>query len=235
MVEALKMCQIIPFTETTGEPMKKSLLISILATILVTACAAQPAQPTLSAEDQNAIAVAVAMTTIAENSVAVENAPVTVAEAPAIPTEPVVMVSVDNPTAMPNVTDGLALQTTPESVVDPCDKILKTSEAGPLTNVRFKNKTGGQVSLGVFLWKENAYGQCGYVVGNPISIAKNQSRSLSLPQGAYFAWAWVTFENGETSSPHGNFFNSESSDPNLSASARPTMEVIIKRLEIIPG
>lgn len=208
--------------------MKRYLFASLLITLLFSACAARPAQTTFSAEDQNAIAVAVAMTMMAQNSAAVEDAP---AQAIATQTSPIVMVSVDNPNAIPgaNVFEGAAIQEAASDGTESCDRVLKISEAGGLSKVRFNNKSGGVAQLNVFLWKENAFGQCGYFAGNPMSIAKDQRGTINLPEGDYFAWAWVTYNNGETSAPKGNFVIG------VGKSGVPvTSEVVIRSLEISP-
>lgn len=197
--------------------MKRILLLSLVSAILLAACITQPSvQPTLSVEDQNIIATGVALTVMAQNNAVVENTPIVAASATSIPTLPVV-VSPDIPT----LTFTPEVQATSTSS-GPCDRILKVSDAGPLSNVRFKNKTGGQIRLGIQLWKENTYGQCGYLPNNPISIGKDQSYVVSLPEGAYFAWAWITFKNGETSPINGNFINS-------STIGGITIEIVIQK------
>jgi len=198
--------------ESTGIFMKKTFLLSLLPAALIAACAAQTVQPTLSAEDQNFIVTAVAQTIMAENNSVVESDPVSAASATPLPTQPTMIVTVETLTLTPEtqVSVDAATQTITATGSDPCDKVLKISDAGPLSNVRFKNKTGGQIRLGIHLWKENAYGQCGYLPNNPISIGKDQSYVVSLPNGSYFAWAWITYKNGETSPIHGNFNNSSS-------------------------
>lgn len=208
--------------------MKRFLLLSFLPAMLLAACIAQPStQPTLSVEDQNTIATAVASTStvMAENNAALENAPTLAASATPFPTLPAVIVSPDLPT-LTFTPDAQASAAETAQVTatgtDPCDKILKISDAGPLSNVRFKNKTGGQIRLGIHLWKENAYGQCGNLPNNPISIGKDQSYAVSLPEGDYFAWAWITYKNGDTSPVHGNFNNST----NVGGS---TIEIIIQK------
>lgn len=205
--------------------MQKSFLLSFLPIALMIACAAPPSiPPTLSAEDQSIIVTAVAQTVAAKDNAAAENSPTMTVSATPIPTQPTVIVVFDTPTFTPEVqvfTDA-ATQTVTSAGSGPCDKILKVSEAGPLSNVRFKNKTGGQIRLGIHLWKENAYGQCGNLPNNPISIGKDQSYVVSLPNGSYFAWAWVTYKNGETSPINGNFINSS----NVGGT---TIEIIINK------
>lgn len=214
--------------------MKKILLFSLVTTLLVAACAAQPAQSTLSPEEQVMVATSVAMTMIAESNVAApQSAPVVAAAMTPFPTPPAVMISAENPAVLPaQVSPGESRQDEALGGSDPCDKILNTLEAGPLSNVRFKNKTGGDVQLGIYLWKANSYGQCGYVLGNTFNIPKAHSQVISLPEGDYFAWAWVTYKNGDTSAPKGNF-SIGYSVINQSSSATPSTDVvIIRQLEI---
>lgn len=207
--------------------MKKIFLLSLLPAALIAACAAQPSiSPTLSAEDQNIIASAVALTVMAKDTAAAETIPTLEASATPFPTLPVTIVTAGAPvmTFTPEVQGSVTetAQATSNSSEDDCKKILKVSDAGPLTNVRLKNKTGGQVRVGIHLWKENIYGQCGFLPNNPISIGKDQSYTVRLPEGAYFAWAWITFKNGETSPVHGNFTNS-------SNAGGSTIEIIIQK------
>ncbi|HNO92531.1 MAG TPA: hypothetical protein PKJ84_00070, partial [Anaerolineales bacterium] len=93
----------------------------------------------------------------------------------------------------------------------PCDKVLRVSDAGPLTHVRFRNRTGGKIQLGVFLWQEKSYGVCGYLPNNPINIGIAQSYTVNLPAGNYFIWAWITHKNDDTGSVNGNFVNNQTS------------------------
>lgn len=206
--------------------MKRFLVLSFLPVMVLVACIAQPsAQPTLSAEDQNIIATGVASTIMAENNATMANAPTLAASATPFPALPTVIVSLDVPTLTFTPDAQVAVAETVQATAtgtDPCDKILKVSDAGPLSNVRFKNKTGGQIRLGIHLWKENTYGQCGNLPNNPISIGKDQSYVVALPEGAYFAWAWITYKNGETSPIHGNFNNS-------SSVGGSTIEIVIQK------
>ena len=197
-------------------------LFSLLVAIWVTACTSQPARsPTLSANDQAVIATSVAMTVIAESNASVESTPT-----------PVVL---DTPLPTFTVTNVLPLELTPTftptaqapateaaTTAGPCDKVLKVSDAGPLTRIRFRNSTGGKIQLGVFLWKENSYGVCGYLPNNPINIGIAQSYTVSLPEGYYFIWAWITYKNDDTGSVNGNFINNQTSGTD-------TIEVIIRK------
>lgn len=207
--------------------MKKTFLLSLLSAALISACAPQPSiPPTLSAKDQNIIASAVALTVLAKDTAAVENIPVIEASATPFPSLPVTIVTAGAPvltlTPEAQVSFTETAQATSTSSEDACKKILKISDAGPLTNVRLKNKTGGQIRIGIHLWRENTYGQCGFLPNNPISIGKDQSYTVRLPEGAYFAWAWITFKNGETNPVYGNFTNSSSIGDS-------TIEIIIQK------
>lgn len=214
--------------------MKKILLFSLVTTLLVAACAAQPAQSPLSPEAQAVVATSVAMTMIAESNAAVpQNVPVNMAAITPFPTPLAVMVSAENPAYVPvQVSQGEARQDEALGSSDPCDKILNTIEAGPLSDVRFKNRTGGDVQLGIYLYKANSYGQCGYVLGNTIHIRKGGVETISLPEGDYFAWAWVSYRNGATSAPKGNFSIGYTVINQSSAGAPSTNVVTIKQLEI---
>jgi hypothetical protein len=206
----------------TATSMKRSLL-SFLPAMLVVACMAQPAaSPTPSVNEQSFISTAVEMTVKAEKNASSQNTPTVEALFSPTPTlvVPVVTVTELTLTLTPTI-EPTKVATTQ----GPCDKILKVSDAGPLSNVRFKNQTGGQIRLGVFLWQANTYGECGYLPNNPIAIGKDQSYVVRLPEGSYFAWAWITFKNDDTSSTNGNFINNASNGIG-------TMDVIIKKTGI---
>jgi len=202
--------------------MKRSLLI-LLPAILFAACMAQPTvAPTPSVDEQSFISTAVEMTVMAEKNASSQNTPTV--EVSFSPT-PTLVVQLPTVTEIISTSTPTLQPTKVPTTQGPCDKILKVSDAGPLSNVRFKNQTGGQIRLGVFLWQENTYGECGYLPNNPIAIGKDQSYVVRLPEGSYFAWAWITFKNDDTSSTNGNFINNASNGTG-------TMDVIIKKTGI---
>ena len=200
----------------------RRLLLSLLGAVLITACMTQPAtSPTLSANDNAVIATSVAMTVMAESNPSLESTSTLAVLDTPLPTFTVTAISPLEltPTLTPTIQ---APVTEAATTTGPCDKVLKVSDAGPLTHVRFRNRTGGKIQLGVFLWQENSYGVCGYLPNNPINIGIAQSYTVNLPEGYYFIWAWITYKNNDTGSVNGNFINNQTSGAD-------TMEVIITK------
>jgi hypothetical protein len=88
--------------------------------------------------------------------------------------------------------------------VDNCLHPLNVAEAGPQSNVRFENDSGGiKVTLSLNL-ATNLHGQCGTLV---YVLGKNEKLTVSLPKGEYFAYAWIEYKNGDTSTASGYFVN----------------------------
>ena len=196
-------------------------LFSLLVAVLATACTSQPASsPTLSANDQAVIATSVAMTVMAENAASSENISTPVVLDTPLPTFTVMAAPVELTSTATSTVQVPTVETV--TTAGPCDKVLRVSDAGPLTHVRFRNRTGGKIQLGVFLWQENSYGVCGYLPNNPINIGIAQSYTVNLPAGNYFIWAWITYKNDDTGSVNGNFINNQTSGAD-------TMEVIITK------
>ncbi|MFN3490724.1 MAG: hypothetical protein ACK40V_00740, partial [Anaerolineales bacterium] len=63
-----------------------------------------------------------------------------------------------------------------------CEGMVNIAEAGPRSDVRVENESGGAVTFSLWLSK-NAHGQCGFIYVTP--LAKNEKRVLSLPKGVY--------------------------------------------------
>ena len=49
-----------------------------------------------------------------------------------------------------------------------------------------------------------AHAECGSV---SYTMGKNERLVISLPKGAYFAYAWITYSNGNTGNASGNLVN----------------------------
>jgi hypothetical protein len=179
---------------------RKILPVVTIIAIFLVACG-QQAEPTLSPEEVSGTAVAAAWTIVAETQAAIPtNTPVPPTETPSptpLPTftlEPTPTLDVALPTA-----------TTASQTQGKCEGPLNVAEAGPQSNVRFENETGGTVTLSIHLGEgTNAFGQCGFL---GYTLTKNQKLTVSLPKGTYFAFAYINYTNGNTGSAGGSFTN----------------------------
>ena len=191
--------------------MNKKLIFALtLFAVLLAACGGQPAEPTLSAEEVQGTAVSSAFTMVAQTQAAIPtNTPLPPTETPSpTPLPTFTAVVLPSPT-----TDFALLPTATQAAANnsnsaPCSGILNLSEAGPQSNVRFENDTNkGTVSLSIYMYCPNDFGQCGSMSGNPYVLLPNATLTVSLPKGLYYAYAWITFKNGDVSSAEGNFIN----------------------------
>ncbi len=182
-------------------------LIPILAifSIILVACGT-PAEPTLSPEQVSGTAIAMASTMIAQTQAAIPtNTPIPPTDTPSptpLPTftlEPLPTIEVVQPTAT-------------SQAKGKCEGPLNVAEAGPQSNVRFENETGGTVTLSLHLPEgANAFGQCGFLV---YTLAKNEKLILSLPKGQYYVAASISYANGDSSFASG-YVNNRVGDNHL--------------------
>ncbi len=183
--------------------MKKIVFILAILAVLVTACGGQPAEPTLPAEQVQQTAISAAFTIVAETQAAIPtNTPLPPTETPS-PTPLPTFTQPATPT-----TDFALLPTATQAPVsggeDNCLKPLNIAEAGPQSNVRFENDSGGtSITLSLNL-ATNLHGQCGTLV---YTLGKNEKLVVSLPKGEYFAYAWIVYKNNDTSTASGFFVN----------------------------
>lgn len=180
---------------------KKIMPLLAALAIFITACGPQ-GTPTMSPADVEGTAISAAWTIVAMTQLAIPTA------TPLPPTETPVPTSLPTftPIALPTQSTPLVLPTATQAAggVDDCStKLLNFGEAGPQSSVRFQNETGGTIILSLNL-STNAFGQCGNV---SYSLTKNENLVVSLPKGNYYAWAWITFSNGDTSTAAGSFIN----------------------------
>jgi hypothetical protein len=174
--------------------LRKIIPIMAVVAILLTACGAQ-GTPTLSPEQVSGTAISMASTMVAQTQAAIPT------NTPVPPTETA------SPTPLPTFTALATIEviqpTATSNSQGSCEGPLNIAEAGPRSDVRFENETGGKVSLSLYL-DTNAFGQCGYLV---YSLIKNEKLILLLPKGVYFVWATITYANGDTGSATGSFIN----------------------------
>lgn len=181
--------------------LKRLSIILIGTAVLLSACGPQ-GTPTMAPVDIQNTAVAAAFTMVAQTQAAIPtNTLPPPTETPTLTPEPTFTLP---PTATPDQqfilpTATQAVNTDPNS----CVKALNIAEAGPLKRVRIENNTNASVNLSLNLYVKNAFGQCGAV---SYTVAKNdKSRVIQIPAGQWFAYAWLTFSNGKTSTASGSF------------------------------
>ncbi|MFT3895926.1 MAG: hypothetical protein QM730_30285 [Anaerolineales bacterium] len=163
---------------------KKVILLGAIIALLISACGAgEPPVPTTDPNSIVATAQAAAFTMIAQTQAAIPTA--TFTETPtATP------VSTDTPIPSPTLAATLAAlptATTGSSVNangDPCYHPIEVGAGGPNSVLRIKNKTKGLITVFIYLYKPNAFGECGYM---GFDVYKGESQTItSMPRG-YFA------------------------------------------------
>jgi hypothetical protein len=174
--------------------------------LLVTACG-QQAEPTMSPEEVQGTAVAAAWTMVAMTQAAIPTA------TPPPPTETA------SPTALPTFTQPVLPSPTLELLVPPtatskpvgsCEGPLNVAEAGPQSNIRIENDSGGTVTLSLHL-PTNAHGQCGFLT---YYLTKGQKLVVSIPKGEYYAFALIDYGKGKSGNASG-YINNRVGDSHL--------------------
>jgi hypothetical protein len=178
--------------------LRKFIPVLAIVSILLVACG-QQAEPTLSPEEVSGTAVAAAWTIVAETQAAIPtNTPVPPTETP-------------SPTPLPTFTPEplptieLATATNTALPKGSCEGPLNVGEAGPQSNIRLENESGGTVTLSLWLGEgANAFGQCGFLV---YYLSKNEKRVVSIPKGNYYAYALIDLGNNKSSTASGSVNN----------------------------
>ena len=179
----------------------KSILILPALALLLAACGPQ-ATPTMNPADVQGTAVAAAWTMVAKTQAAIPTA------TPLPPTE------TPSPTPLPTFTPlplsiptlGFLPTATQVAASDPnsCIKPLSVGEAGPTVKIRIENDSGGVIkSISLNLYEKNAFGQCGAV--SAVNIGKGATQTLDLPKGRWWAYAWIDYKGGSSSTSSGSF------------------------------
>jgi len=181
--------------------LKKIMPVLAAIAIFLTACGPQ-GTPTLAPAEVEGTAVSSAWTMVAMTQLAIPTAtPLPPTETPSptpLPTFTPLPLPTQDTTILPTATQAAAA-----GGADSCLKPLNVGEAGPQSEARLENQTGGTVSLSLNL-ATNAFGQCGTLV---YTLTKNQKLVVSIPKGEYFAYAWITYSNGDTSNASGSVNN----------------------------
>lgn len=186
---------------------KKIIPVLTLLSLLLAACG-QQAEPTLSPEEVSGTAIAAAWTIVAQTQAAIPtNTPVPPTETPSPTPLPTF-----TPEPLPTIDIALPTATATSQAQGKCEGPLNLAEAGPQSNVRLENETGGTVTLSLHLGEgTNAFGQCGFL---GYTLTKNQKLVVSLPKGTYFAYAFINYANGDTGQASG-YINNRVGDNHL--------------------
>ena len=182
--------------------LKRSIPILLALAVLLTACGPQ-ATPTMNPADVQGTAVAAAWTMVAQTQASIPTA------TPLPPT------ATPSPTPLPTFTSVASLPTlstvasTPTRAAaagDPnnCLVPLDVAEAGPTVPIRIENESGGTIySISLNLNPKNSFGQCGAITVT--IIPKNQKETVQLPRGFWWAYAWINYSDGSSSTSSGSF------------------------------
>ena len=175
--------------------LKKLLPVLLAITILLTACGPQ-GTPTLAPAEVEGTAVAAAWTIVAMTQLAIPTA------TPVPPTETPSPTPLPTFTPLPLPTLELSIPTATKSATGACDGMLNMAEAGPQSQIRVENESGGTATFSLYLGTPNAFGQCGFVPGIP-SMAKNAKTVISIPKGTFYAYALMAYPGGSSSNASG--------------------------------
>ncbi len=203
--------------------LKKIIPVLAVLAIFITACGPQ-GTPTMAPGDVEGTAVSAAWTVVAMTQMAIPTA------TPIPPTE------TPSPTPLPTFTP-LPLPTQ-ETIVLPtatqqasgssggtCDGLMNIAEAGPRSNIRLENESGGVATVSLWLGTPNAFGQCGFIPGIT-PMAKGEKRVLSIPKGEYYAYALIALSGGTSSSAWGYVNNRVGDDHQFGVKIRKDVIVV---------
>ncbi len=165
---------------------RSTTILSILTivTVLLTACGAEPAPPTLSVADVQSTAVSAALTIVAQTQAAIPtNTPPPPTETPTS-TPPPTNTPFELPTLAVTATNTLA-----SAGGDYCATRVLSAPKGKETIILIDNQTKYPVQVSLYLNKTEL-DECGY---RGYSLGKNASVVISdLVYGCYNLWAWST-------------------------------------------
>jgi hypothetical protein len=157
--------------------MRITAYIALILTMALAACS-PPAAPTIDASHVLRTAEAIAATSVALTVAAIPPTPV-----PTDTPQP-------TPTSFP--TPDLSLIPTlasPTAAQGDCLHPLEMGAAGPGHKTVVKNQTGNSINLSLNLYQPNAFGECGAI--SYANITKNDSVTVDLPSGYWYAYAWA--------------------------------------------
>ena len=163
-------------------------LSTIIIAVLLSACGAQAATPTINPVDVQNTAVAGAFTLVAETHAAIPTA------TPLPPTETATQTQTPLPTNTPLTLSTLAATFTPVAAAstagsDPClTRILSWAPKGKPATIRLANTTRAEITVSIYLNQTSGQFECGYRVYNIAS--RGDLLITDLVQGCYNVWAF---------------------------------------------
>lgn len=179
--------------------------IAAIISFLLSACGGQTAaEPTVSAGDIQATAVAAAFTIVAETQAAIPtNTPLPPTETPSptpLPTDTPLPTATIDPLVFPTAT---AVQQSSGNT-DPCNAPLPGSIEGHPTKIKIWNHTNiNKVRVSLYLNK-TPFGECGFATVP--ALGKNDSQTFyNLVQGSYYLYAWT--DDGKINASASGFIN----------------------------
>ncbi|HSG42791.1 MAG TPA: hypothetical protein VLA72_06515 [Anaerolineales bacterium] len=164
-----------------------SILTQIfIIAMIISACGAPQAEPTIDPMELQNTAIAAASTLIAETQAAIPTATLipptaTIADTP-VPTNTFIPLPTQGDASTPNPGGDAATE-------DPCiNKLLPDKLTGNTIKIRVDNPTKGTINLSVYLQSGNPQGVCGY---RAYVLEPQDSLVISdLVEGCYSLWAW---------------------------------------------
>ena len=191
-----------------------STLTVVVIAMLISACGAPAATPTINAVDVQNTAAAAAFTMVAQTQAAIPT------NTPVPPTDTPTQTPLPTDTPLPLPTSALATSavlssptTAPASSNsnsggDPCATRVLSHPEGKETTIRIVNTTKLGVTVSLYLNETASKGACGY---RGFTLAKNDDIVYTdLVQGCYNLWAWSENAKGKfTSSGYGCINNSD--------------------------
>lgn len=159
---------------------------TLVITLIISACGAPQATPTVSLDDLQSTGVAAAFTIIAETQAAIPTV------TPPPPTAAVTHTAAFTATIPPLPTLGTTFTPSPVGNInadDPCiDKLLPDSLTGNKIKIRIDNPTKATIMLSVNLQQSSPGSVCGY---RGYTLTAGESFVITdLVEGCYTLWAW---------------------------------------------
>ena len=165
--------------------MKQKFLItiSILAILVLSACAGGDATPEISAEDQASTAVAQAWLVITQTAAAMPtNTPIPPTFTPQPTTTLAPVLAPLN--TLPPAPAAVVASPTPE-----CNQIPALEPKGALVNIEIYNESGGSANLALGMTSPNDKGEC-YTYS--FTIGNGDVTPTKVLAGCYWGYAWIS-------------------------------------------
>lgn len=160
-----------------------SILTQIFViTLIISACGAPQATPTINPVDLQSTMLAAASTLVAETQAAIPTV------TPPPPTATVTNTPEPTATFLPLSTLGGTFTPIP-GAGDPCiNNVLPASLEGEAIKIRIDNPTRGTIMVSVYLQRSSPQSVCGY---RSYTLTAGQSLVINdLVEGCYTLWAW---------------------------------------------